>query len=82
MLSVSSTEPENTFDSGHWAVERQNWAVERQNWAVERQNWAVERQNFLPSGPAKNMYFWSGKKYVLLVRQKIWTSGPAKNMDF
>jgi hypothetical protein len=28
------------------------------------------------------MYFWSGKKYVLLVRQKICTSGPAKNMYF
>ena len=30
--------------------------------------------------PAKNMWFWSGKKYVLLVWRKICTLGPTKNM--
>ena len=32
--------------------------------------------------PAKNMWFWSGKKYVLLVWRKICTLGPAKIMHF
>jgi hypothetical protein len=31
---------------------------------------------------AKNMYFWSDEKYVLLVRRKICTFGPTKNMCF
>jgi hypothetical protein len=31
---------------------------------------------------AKNMHFWSGEKYALLVRRKICTFGPTKNMHF
>jgi hypothetical protein len=34
----------------------------------------------LPQRTAKNMHFWSGEKYALLVRRKICTSGPVKNM--